>query len=267
MHKQTLARSRFVQHSAAMQTVAELFAVDLPLPRYDVVIPCYNRAHVVADAVASVLSQDPAPTRVVVVDDGSNDESPTVIRVLAAKYPEQVTGVILPRNGGASNARNVGASICEAPWIAFLDSDDIWVPGAARSLLKAGTDADVVCGFFARMEEGSAAGEPECGWCGGDIRIALCHGGVIGPSWAIVRRETVFSVAGFDPSFHNCNDWDFYTRAAAAGARFRRIDTLVAYYRTVVGSRLVNDFTIGAENARRVLSHPYLVGARALTVT
>ena len=93
---------------------------------------------------------------------------------------------------------------------------------------------------------------------GDAIRGALIHGGVIGPSWSIVRRATVFAVGGFDPSFHNCNDWDFYTRAAAAGARFRRIEDAVALYRTVAGSRLVNGREVGAENARRVLSHPYL---------
>ena len=73
-----------------------------------------------------------------------------------------------------------------------------------------------------------------------------------------MSRATVTDVDGFDPSFHNCNDWDFYTRAAAAGARFGRIERCVALYRTVAGSRLVNDSAIGAINAQRVLSHPYL---------
>lgn len=240
-----------------MHRIADLFAVDLPLPAYDVVIPCYNRAHVVADAVASVLAQDHAPTRVIVVDDGSRDASAAVIRDLAATHPA-VTAAVLPRNGGASNARNTGAALARAPWIAFLDSDDVWLPGAARALLAPAERADVVCGFFRRVEDGGVPQPPECGWWGDDIRVALGHGGVIGPSWAIMRRETVFAVDGFDPSFHNCNDWDFYVRAAAAGARFVRVEDAVALYRTVAGSRLVADTEIGAVNARRVLSHPYL---------
>ncbi|WP_010164906.1 glycosyltransferase family 2 protein [Sphingomonas sp. PAMC 26617] len=68
---------------------------------YDVVIPCYNRAHVVTDAVDSVLAQDPAPQRVIIVDDGSSDDSATVIRVLAATH-DAVEAVVLPRNIGAS---------------------------------------------------------------------------------------------------------------------------------------------------------------------
>ncbi|MEG3125755.1 glycosyltransferase family 2 protein [Sphingomonas sp. GB1N7] len=231
------------------------------LPAYDVVIPCYNRAHVVADAVSSMLAQDPAPRRIVVVDDGSSDDSAAVIRALAAAHAS-VEAMILPRNGGASHARNAGVALCEAPWVAFLDSDDIWLPGAARALLGT-TDAvhlDIIVGQFARVEGDSPPMLPECAWSGGDIRAALAGGGVIGPSWSIVRRRTVMAVGGFDPSFHNCNDWDFYTRAAADGARFGRVEATIALYRTVVGDRLVNDHIAGARNAGRVLAHPYFVG-------
>ncbi|WP_230769997.1 glycosyltransferase family 2 protein [Sphingomonas sp. Leaf4] len=230
-----------------------------PLGRYDVVIPCHNRAHVVADAVESVLAQDHAPNHVIVVDDGSRDDSAGVIRALADVHP-QVTALILPRNVGASQARNTGAALARADWIAFLDSDDIWLPGAARTLLdpKVAHDHDIIVGHFARVEGDAAPQAPECGWDGDCIRRGLASGGVIGPSWSVVRRAMVETVCGFDPSFHNCNDWDFYTRAGAAGARFARIDACVALYRTVAGSRLVNDTAIGARNAARVLAHPYL---------
>lgn len=244
-----------------MQSMSEMFAAGPRLPAYDVVIPCYNRAHSVAEAVESVLTQDHAPTRVIVVDDGSRDDSAHVIRALEAAYPGRVTAAILPRNGGASNARNVGAALAGSDWIAFLDSDDRWLPGAARALLGAAAEADVVVGYFERVEGDGAPQAPECHWDGGCIRAGLASGGVIGPSWAIVRRTTVFAVDGFDPSFHNCNDWDFYTRVGAAGGRFARIEAVVAQYRTVPGSRLVNDTAIGAENARRVLAHPYFADA------
>ena len=226
---------------------------------YDVVIPCYNRAHVVADAVASVLAQDHPPTRVIVVDDGSHDGSAAVIRGLATAR-SSVQAVILPRNVGASQARNTGAGVARAEWIAFLDSDDVWLPGAARALLggAAATAHDVVVGHFARVEDGGAPGAPECGWTGICIRQGLASGGVVGPRWSVVRRSVVERSGGFDPSFHNCNDWDFYTRAAAAGARFARVDACVALYRTVAGGRLVDDTVTGARNAGRVRAHPFL---------
>ena len=230
-----------------------------PLATYDVVIPCHDRAHVVADAVASVLAQDHAPVRVIVVDDGSGDGSAGVIRALAAAHAS-VEAVVLPRNVGASQARNTGAGLARSDWIAFLDSDDVWLPGAARALLGAATSHhDIVVGHFARVEPDGAPQAAECGWDGDCIRRGLAGGGVIGPSWSIVRRAAVEQVGGFDPSFHNCNDWDFYTRAAAAGARFARVDACVALYRTVPGSRLVDDTAIGTRNADRVLAHPYLM--------
>lgn len=243
-----------------------MYADDQPillpiLPAYDVVIPCYNRAHVVADAVASVLAQDSTPERVIVVDDGSTDGSAAAIRALAASDP-RVVAMILPRNGGASAARNAGLALCASPWVAFLDSDDVWLPGAAAALLGAPAlhRLDVVVGHFARVEAGGAPEAPECGWDGACIRAGLASGGVVGPSWSVIRRDAAFACGGFDPSFHNCNDWDFYTRAAATGARFGRIEQTVALYRTVAGSRLVADTDVGAINAARVLAHPWLQG-------
>ena len=231
----------------------------VPAATYDVVIPCHNRAHVVADAVESVLAQDHAPTRVIVVDDGSRDDSAAVIRDLAARHPT-VKAAILPRNVGASQARNTGAALSGADWIAFLDSDDVWLPGAARAMIghPQAAQHDVIVGHFARVEGDGAPGAPECGWDGECIRRGLASGGVIGPSWSVVRRSAAARVGGFDPSFHNCNDWDFYTRLAAAGGRFLRIDACVALYRTVAGGRLVDDTEVGARNAARVLAHPYL---------
>lgn len=229
------------------------------LPAYDVVIPCHNRAHVVADALASVLGQHPAPARVILVDDGSTDGGGAAVQALAARHPS-VTALALPRNSGASNARNAGTAACAAAWIAYLDSDDRWVPGAAAALLEraAADDLDVVVGHFARVGSDGVVGAPECGWAGDCIRAGLRTGGIVGPSWALVRREAVYRAGGFDPSFHNCNDWDFFVRAAASGARFGRIDALVAEYRTVAGPRLVADEERLAANGARVRAHPWL---------
>jgi glycosyltransferase involved in cell wall biosynthesis len=245
-----------------MHSLTDVFPTDLPLPAYDVVIPCHNRAHVVADAVASVLTQEHPPRRVVVVDDGSSDSSAQAATALADGHPGVVTAAILPRNGGASNARNVGLALCRAPWVAFLDSDDVWLPGAATALLSATLvrEAEVVVGHFRRVEGDDAPQAPECGWDGSNLRAALASGGVVGPSWSIVGRDAALGVGGFDPSYYNCNDWDFYTRLAATGAKFVRIDASVALYRTVAGGRLMNDSEVGQWNARRVLEHAYFKG-------
>lgn len=117
----------------------------------------------------------------------------------------------------------------------------------------------MIVGAFARVADG-ITGEPECGWTGGCIRAALRTGGVVGPSWSLVRRGLVYAAGGFDPSFRNCNDWDFFVRAAAAGARFGRVPDLIALYRTVAGPRLVAEDAALAANGARVLAHPWLAG-------
>ncbi len=221
-------------------------------------IPCFNRSRAVADAVASVLAQSPAPVGVTVVDDASSDGSAAVLRALASRYPT-VLPLLLPRNGGVSAARNVGIAAGTAAWIGFVDDDDIWLPGAAAAMLSAAATGayDVVVGHFARVAQGAAPGPAECGWDGGDIRAALRGGGVVGTSWSLVRRTGVEAVGGFDPTFRTCEDWDFFTRLAAAGARFGRIDTVVAHYRTVPGARMIADPTLAANEAR-ARAHPFL---------
>lgn len=233
------------------------------LPSYDVVIPCFNRAHVLEDAVVSVLAQTHPANRIIVVDDGSTDDGAALIRRMAGEYTT-VVPLLSPRNGGASTARNIGIAASTADWIGFLDSDDVWTRDAAAWLLAAGARdrLDVVVGFFARMARDGAIGEPECGWDGGDIRSALAGGGVVGTSWSIVRREKVYAAGGYDPSFRTCEDWEFFVRVAATGARFGRIDQLVAYYRSVGGERLIEDDADLAVSRVRVIAHPYL-SARA----
>ena len=115
-------------------------------------------------------------------------------------------------------------------------------------------------GLFARMEGDGRAGEPECGWDGGDIRAALGLGGAVGTSWSAVRRDAVHAAGGWDPSFRTCEDWDFFMRIAAAGGRFRRTDALVAHYRAVAGGRMIEDDAALTANGARVLAHPYLAG-------
>ena len=229
------------------------------LPTYDVVIPCYNRAHVVGDAVRSALAQSFPADRIVVVDDGSTDDGLAFVRDLARANPS-VVPVAMPANGGASAARNAGVAAGSAEWIAFLDSDDLWLPGAAAALVGAGErdGLDVVVGDFARVDRDGRVGPAERGWDGGDIRAALAERNVLGTSWSIVRRRAVEAAGGWDPSFRTCEDWRFFVDVAATGARFGRIDALVAHYRTVAGERLIEDATDMAAGRERVLAHPYL---------
>lgn len=238
---------------------------DVRRETYDVVIPCFNRERTVEQAVDSVLRQIPAPARIILVDDGSSDQTAKIVRALEDRHAS-VQALLLPRNVGASAARNAGLALARGDWVAFLDSDDVWLPGAVKAMLASASKADVVVGQFRRIWPCGSSGEPECGWSGGDVLSALAITGAVGPSWSIVRRSAALSVAGFDPTYHNCNDWDFYVRLVAAGAKFVRIDDVVAFYHIAEANRLSHDSEAGLANARRVQAHPVfgrLLGAEA----
>src|SRR5258708_12897484 len=98
------------------------------MPSINVVIPVWNRAHLIGRAIASVVDQDlPAgdwSLQVIVVDDGSTDDLAGVLR----RFGAQVTCIRHERNAGAAAARNTGVAAAKCDYLAFLDSDDVWLP-------------------------------------------------------------------------------------------------------------------------------------------
>ena len=105
--------------------VASNSKVSIKLRRMNisVIIPTFNRAHTLTRALDSVLAQSYLPKEIIVVDDGSNDET----GVLLENYPV-IKYVKLAENSGVSHARNVGIEGACGEWIALLDSDDAWLP-------------------------------------------------------------------------------------------------------------------------------------------
>ena len=88
-----------------------------------VIIPAYNRAHYIREAIESALQQSHRPLEIIVVDDGSTDETPQIL----ATYSEPVR-VFRQVNQGVAAARNLGVSHARGEYVAFLDSDDLWHP-------------------------------------------------------------------------------------------------------------------------------------------
>ncbi len=102
------------------------------LPATSVVIPTFNRSALVTRAINSVLSQTYPPSEIIVVDDGSTDDTPAVIQ----RFGERVR-YLRQERGGASKARNYGVAEAASDWIAFLDSDDVWVEDYLCRMLRA----------------------------------------------------------------------------------------------------------------------------------
>jgi glycosyltransferase involved in cell wall biosynthesis len=95
-----------------------------------VVVPTYNRAAVLGRALASVRSQEVHELEVIVVDDGSTDETQELVCVEARRWPKGQVICVHQRNQGPSKARNVGIARARGKYIAFLDSDDVWLQGS-----------------------------------------------------------------------------------------------------------------------------------------
>lgn len=114
-------------------------------PDVSVVIPAYNAAAFLGDAVERLLQQS-IPVEIVVVDDGSSDDSAAVAEELASRHPS-VVFVPLAENGGVAAAREAGVAASSGRFIWFVDADDDWTPDAAATMLAAadGLAADIVC--------------------------------------------------------------------------------------------------------------------------
>lgn len=109
----------------------------MTIPPISIVIPSYNLARFLPEAIESALAQTLRPTDVVVVDDGSTDESVAV----ASRY---AVTLIQQKNGGVARARNAGAAAVKGAWLAFLDADDVLCPEylerCARALARSGPE-------------------------------------------------------------------------------------------------------------------------------
>lgn len=181
-----------------------------------VVIPAYNGARVLGDALESVLDQDPPPAEVVVVDDGSTDETPTVL----VKYAGRVQCARQP-NRGVSAARNAGLARLTSSAVVFLDQDDLLLPGAlaCRSALLEETGAvwAHTDGYF--EESGmrnlfSKRYRPIGGRFDGFVFADLLCRNFITTHAVIARRTVVQELGGFDEEIRETGEWDLWLRLA-----------------------------------------------------
>ena len=179
-----------------------------------VIIPTFNRAHKIARAVASVLYQTFTDYEVLVVDDGSEDATSEVLQL----FRSRVKCIHHSKNLGVSAARNTGITESHSPLIAFLDSDDYWLPGKLAAQVS----------FFSEHPEAVACQTEEL-WIRRGVRVnpmkkhlkpsgeifvpslKLC---VVSPSAVVIKRTVLEEVGVFDEDFPVCEDYDLWLRIA-----------------------------------------------------
>lgn len=182
--------------------------------RISVVIPTYNRADVLERAIHSVLSQTFPPLEVIVVDDGSEDHTP---ELLDQQFPQ--VSYLHQANRGVSSARNLGISQARGDWIAFLDSDDEWLPTKLESqhlLLKEQPGLKICHTEEIWIRNGRRVNQmKKHAKQGGSIFqhcLPLC---VISPSSVMIHKDVFDQVGLFDESLPACEDYDLWLRICA----------------------------------------------------
>ncbi len=178
-----------------------------------IVIPCYNQARFLGEAVESVLAQTHPHFEIVVVDDGSSDNTSEV----AARYPK--VSLIRQKNQGLSNARNAGLRQSKGDFIVFLDADDRLLPKALEIGLKhlvAHPEWAFVSGRCALIaSDGSPLHSVEQPYFEKDHYAEMLRDNYIWPPSVVLYRRTVFdTVPGFDTSLSGSADYGIYLQIA-----------------------------------------------------
>ncbi|MGI3212816.1 glycosyltransferase family 2 protein [Roseovarius tibetensis] len=188
-----------------------------------VIIPTYNRAHCVAEAIDSVLSQDPPADEVIVVDDGSTDGTAKVLD----RYDDRIT-VVRQANAGVAAARNAGIRRARSDWVAFLDSDDLWRPGRIAALHRDLADAgEDIVGHTGNISFTGGSGNRELfelrGWRYPRGRaervgspVAQTMSGVF-PTATALHRERVLEEGGFRETMRIHEDTALFSILALRG--------------------------------------------------
>jgi len=173
-----------------------------------VIITTYNRRDFLQEAVESVLGQDYEDTEIIIVDDGSTDGSFDVVRGLPVHYAWK-------ENGGISSARNLGISLCQGDYVAFLDVDDLWKRHklCTQMSIMEGTEYALSYTDEIWLRNGQFLNQrkrhrkytghiyEKC--------LPLC---IISPSSSVIRRDVFARIGLFDESLPVCEDYDLWLR-------------------------------------------------------
>jgi glycosyltransferase involved in cell wall biosynthesis len=216
---------------AVLRAPTAPFAPDDQAPTLSVLVPAYNAASTIGDALESLLSQRPAIEQVVVSDDGSEDDLDRAL----APFRDWITVVRGP-NAGLAVARNRAAAVASGALLGLLDADDVWLPGRAAALREAARlrpDLDVITTDALVVSDGRAEAQTyygKRGWPAGDQVDAIVRASFIFGA-AGIRREAFDAVGGYDERARFAEDWDLWLRMLARGSRAGLVDVPLYEYR------------------------------------
>jgi glycosyltransferase involved in cell wall biosynthesis len=186
------------------------------MPIISVVVPAYNAEHTILETVDSVLKQTFTDFELIVIDDGSTDQTAKLLQSIA----DPRLKVFSYPNGSASVARNRGMAHATGDYISFLDADDLWTADklqAQLAALQAHPEAGVAYSWTCNMSPTGEAFYPGvCVTYAGNVQAQLLLSNFLASgSNCLIRRDAITSVGAFDPTLEAYEDWDYYLRLAA----------------------------------------------------
>jgi glycosyltransferase involved in cell wall biosynthesis len=225
------------------------------MPAVSIIMPAYNVAPYIASAIRSALVQTYTDFELIVVDDGSKDNTAEIVKSMMREDPR--IRMVQQANRGLAGARNTALRAARGEMLALLDSDDMWEPeflAAQMAILDARPEIDIVTGngWYLEGPRHGALARPYP-----DPRPDPVLASIIGDEWSVfimsvMRRRVYTAIGPFDEEMRSNEDYDFWLRAAVAGFTFARNDRPLGYYR-------VRSDSLSASNVRmlRGILHVY----------
>jgi glycosyltransferase involved in cell wall biosynthesis len=242
-------------------------------PEVTVVMPVYNAAATLDATIASVLAQTFQQFELIAVDDGSSDESLALLRAHAAR--DTRIRVEAQKNAGVSAARNRGVELGDAPYVAFIDADDLWRPEKLQIHVARHRGDQSIAASYARIafipEESNDLAAAKtvsslCPWAPGLVDV-LGENPVCTTSNLVVRRDWFMRSGGFDRNLSFAEDQEFVARLIAMNGHIEGVDAVLTGYRLSPGglSMDLSAMHAGWRNvAQRFLAKDELASLEAL---
>ena len=205
-------------------------------PTVSVIVPCFQQAEYLAEAVASVVAQTLSDWEIVIVDDGSTDATAETARGLIATYPDRRIRLLRQDNQGVSSARNNGIAASSGRYILPLDADDLLMPEMLeKTVALLDVDPSVSIAYTDQHQFGAVHRIVKTAEWDTDVqrRRNLFNAG-------LYRREVWAAVGGYNPNMRlGYEDWDFWIGAAERGFVGKRVPEALIGYRVKASSRQV----------------------------
>ncbi|MGB7533081.1 MAG: glycosyltransferase [Halobacteriota archaeon] len=188
-------------------------------PAVSAIIPTYNRAHLIGRAVQSVLNQTYQDFEILIIDDGSTDNTEEIIKSFR---DERIRHIRHERNKGAAAARNTGIKAARGEYIAFQDSDDEWYSNKLEEISKIieeRKDVDFITSYGKIIKNGKIIGDiGRAPWVNvlskTELIIRLFISNFIPTQGVVVKKEKIVEVGGFDESLPSASDYELWLRLA-----------------------------------------------------